>query len=123
MDFETGHYYGTAGTRMYDPLNGRKTQPSNDMWISSLWGLRYNKGLKYEGLGNSRVLCPVWNLPGLKRNPNEKEKKRRIALLEKAGLIKTVKSIDGDSKRDFLLRGVTGANGTKCKLYCASKNG
>ena len=42
FDLETGKYLGGAGTRLYDPENGRKLQPSADMWQSSPWGLRYN---------------------------------------------------------------------------------
>ena len=35
LDFESGNYLGGAGTRFYDPENGRKLQPSANMWQSS----------------------------------------------------------------------------------------
>ncbi|MDF1665703.1 MAG: hypothetical protein P1V97_28345, partial [Planctomycetota bacterium] len=76
IDFETRHYYGTAGTRMYDPVNGRKLQSSADMWESSLWGLRYNR-IILRDQGKKSVArwtklfesaCPGLNIEPLKRN-------------------------------------------------------
>lgn len=41
-DLEHGLIAQDDSTRFVDPVNWRKISPSNDQWVQSLWGLRYN---------------------------------------------------------------------------------
>lgn len=91
VDFEVGLLLGTDGTRFYDSANGRKLQPSEDMWIYSLWGLRYNRR---GSSGGAEILhppsTPKINPPGMpKLNPRNPKRKQVV----KRGLLGTAGAV------------------------------